>query len=275
MGRVKQHRDVASQRGVREVLEAGPADPRYPIWSVDKALRLLHMVAERQRLTVSKASAELEVAPSTAHRLLGMLRYREFVDQDPVTKEYVPGRALADLATLTFRGTDFKVEAHRFLERLVAEFDETAHLTTLRGRDVLFLSVVESSQVLRMGSRVGHLLPAHCTASGKALLARLAEEDLAALFVDEKLPGLRPSSIVSRSKLFEELAEVRERGYATNKAESEADVAGAAAAFSDPRGVPVGALVVSGPQSRLPDERLARIGEETANAARMIEKLLP
>ena len=64
--------------------------------SVDNALRLLLLLAERESVRVSEVAAELDIAPSTAHRLLSTLRQREFVDQEP-DRRYVKGAALARL----------------------------------------------------------------------------------------------------------------------------------------------------------------------------------
>jgi DNA-binding IclR family transcriptional regulator len=266
---------VAPQRSTTRAARAENGEPRYPIESVDKALRLLLVLAQRRTLSVSEASAELEVAPSTAHRLLAMLRHWNFAEQNAATKQYVPGRALIDLATLTLRSVDVQVEARRFLERLVAQFDETAHLTTLRGRDVVFLSVVESSQVLRIGSRVGHVLPAHCTAAGKALLAQLSDEQLELLYPEDELPGITPGSITARTDLLAEIAAIRIRGYDANHGESEPDLTATAAAFSDKSGIPGGAITVSAPRSRMPEERISEIGKAVAAATNALAESLP
>ena len=79
----------------RQPEAVGPA-PRYPIESVDNALRLLVLFAEQPRIRLTDASAYLEVASSTAHRLLSMLQYRGFVQQD-ATRAYEPGPVLRGL----------------------------------------------------------------------------------------------------------------------------------------------------------------------------------
>jgi DNA-binding IclR family transcriptional regulator len=68
--------------------QAGPrrATPAYRLSSVDHALELLLLFRSRPALRVSEVAAELDVARSTAHRLLGMLVYRQFAVQDPVTR---------------------------------------------------------------------------------------------------------------------------------------------------------------------------------------------
>jgi IclR family transcriptional regulator, acetate operon repressor len=95
----------------------------------------------------------------------------------------------------------------------------------LRGGEIEFLDSVETTLGLCVGSRVGIRMPAHCTAAGKAILAELPPDDLRGRYPDGRLDRMTPRSLQSLSRLEAELARVRERGYATNFAESEADVA--------------------------------------------------
>ncbi|MDQ3547386.1 MAG: IclR family transcriptional regulator, partial [Chloroflexota bacterium] len=241
--------------------------PAYPIESVDKALTLLLLLRERRALTVTEASRELEVAASTAHRLLAMLQYRGFVVQDPVTKTYLLGPVLAELGLAAVRGMDIRAEARPVMERLVAEVGETVHLGVLRGTDVLFLESVESASALRVADRTGMTLPAHASAVGKALLAELSTEQLHILYPDANLPLFRPNTITRRDTLEQALAAVRERGYATNADESEAGVSGVAAPIRDSTGRVRAALTVSAPTSRLSEEQVAAIAPATIRAA--------
>jgi DNA-binding IclR family transcriptional regulator len=116
--------------------------PKYPIESVDNALRLILALRKTPLLRVRQASAELGVAPSTAHRLLAMLRHRGFVEQDLGTRAYRAGPALTEVGLSALQELDFRRVARPQLERLVAELDETAHLTVLRGTNVLFVDGV-------------------------------------------------------------------------------------------------------------------------------------
>jgi len=71
--------------------------PSYPISSVDNALKLLRMFGEQPWIRVSTASTELGVVRSTAHRLLAMLQYHGFVEQDRHSDKYQLGPGLLQL----------------------------------------------------------------------------------------------------------------------------------------------------------------------------------
>src|SRR2546430_7118350 len=152
--------------------------PNYPIGSVSNALRLLLMFRGDPWIRVSEASSALGVAPSTAHRLLAMLEYHGFVQQDPATRGYRAGPAVIDIGLSAVRSIDVRSHLLPYMERLCDEVDETVQLMVLEGSDCLFLDAVESRQVLRTASRVGIRLPAHTVSGGKALLAELSVDRL-------------------------------------------------------------------------------------------------
>jgi IclR family transcriptional regulator, acetate operon repressor len=231
----------------------GPADrPAYPIASVDNALRLLTLFRERPLVRLSDASEHLGVAHSTAHRLLAMLAYHGFVRQERDSRAYVAGPALVEIGLAAIRQMDIRLHARPVLESLAAEFAETVHLAVLEGAAVRYLDAVESSRALRVAARTGSALPAHCTASGKAMLAALSDAEVRRLFAgDAALPTLTAASLADRASLEAELTLVRKRGYALNREESEDGVASVAVAVPGPRDAPVAALVVSAPVARL------------------------
>jgi DNA-binding IclR family transcriptional regulator len=245
----------------------GSALPQYPIESVDNALKLLLLLGEQQAVRLTEASRYLGVASSTAHRVLAMLQYRGFVRQDPTTKAYGPGPALTGVAFSVIGRMDLNRTARPFLQELNDAFDETAHLGALEGSHVRFLDAVESRRAVRVVSRVGRSLPAHCTSLGKALLATLDDAELARLYPEENLEQVTARSISTRSELEAALQQVRELGYATNREESEEGVASVAAAVpTGPPGLRLG-LNVSAPITRMPSSAVGPIARRLVEVA--------
>ncbi len=205
--------------------------PQYPIESVDNAMRILLFMGERSELRLTEVAKYLGVASSTAHRLLAMLQYRGFVRQDSRTKAYVPGPALTGVAFSILQRFDVREPLRPFLEELNRETAETVHLGILDGTSVRFIDAIESPRAVRVASRLGRSIPAHCTSTGKAMLAALPTDQLHRLYPQEELPGLTEHSVRSRTALEKELAEVRRKGYATSSEESEEGVSSVAVAF--------------------------------------------
>jgi DNA-binding IclR family transcriptional regulator len=233
--------------------------PRYPIESVDNALKLLLMLRDRASISVSEVSEDLAVAPSTAHRLLAMLVHHGFVRQDPATKAYAAGPVLAEIGFAALRDSDIRPAARPFIEELVREAGETVHLVTLSGRRVLFTDCVEGNRALRAGSRVGTRLPAHCTAGGKALLAELPDDQIRELYRDGEVERLTARSAGTVAGILARIDETRRHGYGLNDGESEEELRAVAMVIRDRVGRVRAAITLSAPQYRLPPDQVPAV----------------
>ncbi|HEX3789921.1 MAG TPA: IclR family transcriptional regulator [Pseudonocardiaceae bacterium] len=236
-----------------------PAPPQYPIESVDNALKLLLLLGERSELRLTEVAEYLDVASSTAHRLLAMLQYRGFMRQDPQTKVYRAGTSLTGVAFAILQRFDVRETLRPFLERLNEQLAETVHVAMLDGSTVRFIDAIESPQAVRVASRLGKSMPAHCTSSGKAMLSLLSTAELHRLYPQEDLVGLTTHSLRTRTALEADLARSARRGYATSDEESEPGVGSVAVAFPL-RQTPMRlAINVSVPINRLPKADVRRI----------------
>ncbi|WP_028658693.1 IclR family transcriptional regulator [Nocardioides insulae] len=240
--------------------------PQYPIESVDNALRILLLLGERRSIRLIDVSEYLGVASSTAHRLMAMLVYRGFVRQQEGTRAYEPGPALTTIAFSVLRQLDVRARLHPYLERISAALGETVHLSRLDGATVSFVDAVESPRAVRVGSRLGKTMPAHCTSSGKALMTLLDDDAIRVLYPSQKLPPLMPGSVTRRSVLLEQVAAARRDGFATSQEESEEGVASVSVPLGEYGGARY-ALNVATPQGRMTDQARTEIAEELISVA--------
>jgi DNA-binding IclR family transcriptional regulator len=189
--------------------------PAYGIDSVDHALHLAMLLVTEGPLGVTDAARRLGVARSTAHRLLAMLVYREFAEQDadrrysagPMLRPATPDEPSARLRRL--------VLPH--LRALTEQVGETTNLMVLEADRARFVVTVECDRVLRVGDREGRTLPAHLASGSKALLAGRPPLEVATLYAD-RLPAAELAA------LQRELVRVRRRGFAVNDRRTEAGV---------------------------------------------------
>jgi DNA-binding IclR family transcriptional regulator len=217
--------------------------PVYAIDSVDNALLLAQLLILEGPMRVSDAAKRLGVSPSTAHRLLGMLVYRDFAEQGP-DRLYRAGSVFANVAT---GGSEAPIAVLRRvgrprLEQLVARTNESANLMVLSGSEVRFVGTVECSQILRVGDRAGKALPAHLASGGKAMLAEVEE--------DVRAPLIAALPENEQRSLRRELAQIRRNGFAINSQRTESGLTalGMAIRLSDGR-------VVAGISLALPTVR--------------------
>src|SRR5215469_5851582 len=248
-----------------DLAEARDDRPGGLIGAVDNVLRLLRLFEDNKMIRVNQVARDMGLSRSTVHRMLATLSYHQFVEQDDDSRGYRPGPVLVHIGLSVVSKLDLVQLSHSALVELRDRTRETTHLGILRGdTDVLYLDSVESEQVVRTGSRIGWTLPAHATASGKALLAERTDEEISALYSAGLPAGPTSRALTSMGELLEQVAEVRRLGYSANYGESEADVAAVAATVRDKRGRPRCALVVTAPLSRV-DEAWVK----TAAAAAM------
>ena len=217
------------------------------ITSVDRALALLLVLRERGRVGVSEAADSLEVAPSTAHRLLNTLVARGFAVQGPGRQYYVGPEA--GVAHGTMDNTFLAHHARPHLEALHARTTETVHLAVRTGTDIWLLDGIESTQRLKVGLCVGARMPGYVTSSGKAMFAALDWSEVEALHA-RGLADWPTAAIGDLGALRDHLEAVREAGYAINDEETEAGVVVVGASMQDDDGRPIAALTIAAPRDR-------------------------
>jgi DNA-binding IclR family transcriptional regulator len=230
---------------------ATPAGPAYRLSSVDHALELLLLFRTKPALRVSEVAEQLDVARSTAHRLLGMLVHRQFAVQDPATRAYRPGPRLVEIGLAAVGALDMRTRMRPYLTEIAVRTGETVSLLVLEGDMVHFIDSIESQRTVRVGSRFDARMPAHATSAGKAMLAALAVDEVLASYPNEKLATVTERTLVSRTQLLAALERVRAAGFAINLEESETGLGAVGMAVLDSDGRPAAGITVAGPMQRM------------------------
>jgi IclR family transcriptional regulator, acetate operon repressor len=123
----------------------------------------------------------------------------------------------------------------------------------------MYLEVIESPQRVKIAA-VGQHLPAYFTASGKALLAFIPE-DQARKIVEDNLKEHNNTDKFSMSSILADLKATAERGYAISEQEYEQDINAVAAPIFDADNRPIASIAIVGPSFRLSKSRLPELGE--------------
>ena len=188
--------------------------PLYPVASVDNAMTLLELLSRRAPLRLVDAARELDVAPSTAHRLLAMLEHRGFARRRPGSRAYVAGPAFYAAARDVLSEVDLGRVAQPMLDELGHACHESVLLGTLSSDGVRFIAGFESEQQLRVGGHFGHAFVPHTSASGLVLLASLSTTQLIERYPMDRIPSMSRLTDMRRTQLERELAKVRTQRYA-------------------------------------------------------------
>ncbi|MGD7003791.1 IclR family transcriptional regulator [Corynebacterium halotolerans] len=219
-----------------------------PVESVDRALRILLYLRNHDSISVKEAAAHLGIAASTAHRLLSTLARRGFVLQD-FTRRYRLGDVLSVIAPEQITESGLREVALQPLRELQVKVQETVQLMVLRGGNIRFIEGVEPNAVLRVIRRVDDEMPAFVSAGGKAILARLSNQEVEDIY-QRGLSNWPTRRVQSMKMLKRMLTLVRRNGYALSLEETEQGVSGVGVCVIGPNGRPVAALTVAIPSVR-------------------------
>lgn len=243
------------------------AAPAYAIASVDHALRLATILQVEGDLTVAEAATRLDVARSTAHRLLQMLVYRDFAAQ-AADRSYRAGPVLEIASHSRSDAAVLREAALAPLQRLVDVVQESVNLAVRIGATTRFIASVESRQALRVGSREGMVFPVHRTTAGLLLLAELDSDEVAAVYESDHSGTVEPPDL---ARLRRDLSLIRRQGFAVNRDISERGVTAVGVAVRDAGGSAVAGLSISLPSARYSSQRLPALTTLLRTAAYAIE----
>ena len=258
---------------MKQRTEAPPG--RYTVDAAAKALDLLNAFSFTERkLSLNNLAARTGIPRATAFRLLATLEQSGFIAK--VGAEYRLGIKCLVLGNVVAADLDVREKAHPHLVALRDATRETTHVAVLHQWQVVYLDRVPSLQPVGfMQSRTGAILPAHCTALGKTLLAFQPEVDVTSWAVSAKFEALTPHTLTSPDRLLAELRVIRERGYAVDEQEHEIGVRCIAAPIRNHRGEVLAAISVAGPEYRMPETMIgSAMLEQVCATARAISREL-
>lgn len=222
--------------------------------AIDRAAQLLVRVVENaDHETVGELAETTGLPRSTASRLVGALERQGLVQRDGQRGDVRPGPVLVSFARRTTPAADLVALCAEPLDRLAEATGETVNVAVPSARGVEQVAQRDSRHFLGSTNWIGRTVPYHASAVGKVFLA------FGAAAAPQHLEALTVRTIVDPDDLERDLAETRERGYATAVEELEPGLWAIAAPLRNGQGV-LGALSLSGPTVRLQDGRLEELG---------------
>lgn len=236
-----------------------------------KGLRVLEAVLSSERLSdVSKATG---LPNSTVHRILVDLVASGWVHQDDA-RHYRPGRRMHALAVLLNEDGEISWQARPFLEELREATGMAVHLGLLKNDAITYVAKLDGFAAYRMVSRVGGMVPLHCTAIGKSVLAELTDAQVKDVIGRAGMRRVRPNTHTTMAALLEDLQRIRKRGWAVDDGENEGNLRCVGAVVHDAAGRPIGGVSVSALEFELTASRVNDAAGHVMRAARGISRSL-
>ena len=210
------------------------------------ALGVLRLLAARSGpVPASTIARELGVPRSSVYQLLKVMLDEGFVLHYPEDHAYGLSGLVSEIGTSALQSERLARLAKPMLDRLVASLGlpVVAHLAVLGGADVVYAARVQGFRAPTTVSAIGVRLPAHLTATGRAMLALLPAGQVRALYPSREALIRRhdagPSSLAELDAL---LGSTRDRGWAVEEGDVTAEYGSVGASAIDRNGYPAAAI---------------------------------
>jgi DNA-binding IclR family transcriptional regulator len=236
-------------------------------------LRILTYLAGRSGpVRASTLARDLALPRSSAYQLIAVMMDEGFVVHYPEDQAYGLSTALSEIGTSALRTTRLGRLAQPLLERLIAScgLPVVAHLSVLSGADVMYVARVQGFRAPTTVSAIGVRLPAHLTATGRAMLGQLRPTQVRALYPHrDNLISRHGTGPRTLAQLDAILADCRSIGWAREDGEITPEYASVGASALDREGYPVAAVGLTFRSDAASDDDWMPLGaaaRETADA---------
>lgn len=240
--------------------------PYYQIDSLVKGIRVIELLADQGRLSVSDVARRLGQNRSASHRFLATLKDEGYVKQDS-HGSYSLSLKIFGLANKAMNHMEIRSMARPHMVTLVEKHKETVNLACLDGGNVIVIEMVKGLLPLKVDLPLGSRGPAHAAALGKAMLAFSPEPVQTAYIKKRNLEKRTAQTIVTKAALKAELQGIKQRGYAVDDEEWAIGVRCVAVPVFDHNDISAYALSAAGPVQRMTDRVIKEIKNDLLAAA--------
>lgn len=247
---------------------------RYVIPSLDRAFRVLGLLAEERRgLTLAELARATDIPKSTLFRILVTLQKHHAVVADPDGGAFRLGSYLWKLGNSFADQTDLFRASSAQMEALADQCGETVFLSKLEDGEVVYLRRMESPKSVTVVKKLQSRVPAHCTATGIALMAWMQPDEVTAVLDKHGMEAFNEATVTDRNVLDERLTEARRREYAVVDGEYNRELLCVAAPVLDHNQRPCAALTVAMLSSQVGGyEQVEQVGAAVRAAARAVSQ---
>lgn len=250
--------------------------PSYVIPSLDRAFEVLEVLAaETHGLSLADLARRTEIPKSTVFRILTTLEGRGAVALDDATRTYHLGHRLWVLGYSFVERSDLYHAAVPVMKALASASGETVFLGRLDDGEVVYVRRIESPRSVAIVKKLGQRVPAHCTATGTAILAFLPDADVAAVIEKHGLGACNDATVTDPAIFAERLALARADGYVVVNGEYNRELLCVSAPVFDHTGRPRASLTVAMPAAASPTAaQQADVGRLVRDATAGLSKSL-
>ncbi|MBG6248924.1 MULTISPECIES: glyoxylate bypass operon transcriptional repressor IclR [Symbiopectobacterium] len=243
------------------------------VQSLTRGLTLLELIAQANgSVALTDLAQQAGLPNSTTHRLLTTMQQQGFVRQVGDLGFWTIGSHAFIVGSSFLQSRNLLAMVHPMLRKLMEASGETVNLAVLDNSDhqAIIIDQVQCTALMRMSAPIGGKLPMHASGAGKAFLANLSDDQVSSLLHRKGLHAYTNATLVSPVHLKEDLAQIRRRGYSFDDEEHALGLRCIAACLFDEHREPFAAISISGPISRITDDRVTELGALVISAAKEV-----
>jgi len=244
------------------------------IKSLDRALEVLVQLGEMQGGTLSEIAGALDQSPATIYRVLTTFQGRGFADFDDQSQIWSIGPAAFLTGSHFLRRTSLVERARPIMRDLMEATGETANLGIERDGKVLFLGQVETHATIRAFFPPGTASAMHSSGIGKALLSRMDDKRQRQVLAASQLEQFTPYTLTDPEAMIADLQATKARGYSIDGEERNIGMRCIAAPVYNVFGEAVAGISVSGPTSRITEDRIDELATPVMEAAARLTRAI-
>lgn len=245
---------------VKSPTATGAAKRSYHVEAIQRGLDVLALFrADRPSLTLIEISRLVAAVPSTTLRIVNTLEDLGFLESVPGQGAYRAGPSALRVGHAMIAGSRLRASVHPSLERLRDASREAVSLGEMQGASVYFIDHLGTDDPMALSMPVGAMLPAYCTAAGKAMLAYSSTGAVGAALQASHLKRLAPRTRTSREDIVRELEAIRQEGFAIQDEEVAVGMRSIAAPVLDGSKRAIAAITVAVGSGRYEMAELKRI----------------
>ena len=242
--------------------------------SVKNAIKILRSFKmDHPQKGVRELAAELGLGKSSVQRILATLASEGLVQKNTDTNKYELGLSVVELSSIVLGNIDLHTETIPILTSLANKCGETSHIAILEENHIVYLCKVESKNSHKLQTHLGFHANAHCTSSGKLLLAHRGSY-FVDLVTQNGLNSFTPHTITDPEVLRQELNTIRKQGYSVSVEEFTLGVTSVSAPVRDHTGKVIAAINLVGPSSRFSKQRIHYFTSELIRSGDLVSERL-
>ncbi len=260
---------VPAKRGRKPAATTAPVTGQ--VQSLTRGLKLLEWIAESNgSVALTELAQQAGLPNSTTHRLLTTMQQQGFVRRVGELGHWAVGAHAFIVGSSFLQSRNLLAIVHPILRKLMEDSGETVNLAVLDQSDHQAIIIDRAVYAADAASApIGGKLPMHASGAGKAFLSQLSEEQVTSLLHRKGLHAYTHATLVSPLHLKDDSPR-RKRGYSFDDEEHALGLRCVASCIYDEHREPFAALSISGPCSRITDDRVTELGAMVIKAAKEV-----